>query len=68
MTARFLAFPILELKNSWRRPLHLIMLVVFALLLAAALLAGGQAGGLAAMRAPISAKNGATSASAPAAA
>ena len=32
MTARFLAIPLLELKNSWKRPLHWIMLLVFGLM------------------------------------
>ena len=32
MIARFLAFPLLELKTAWRRPLNLIMLLVFGLM------------------------------------
>jgi len=32
LIARFLAYPLLELRNSWKRPLHIIMLVVFGLM------------------------------------
>ena len=32
MSARLLAFPLLELRNCWRRPVNLIMLAVFALM------------------------------------
>ena len=31
MIARFLAFPLLELKTCWKRPLNLIMFAVFGL-------------------------------------
>ena len=32
MIARFLSFPLLELKNNWKHPLHIIMLLVFGVM------------------------------------
>jgi hypothetical protein len=42
MIGRFLALPLLELKSSWRRPLHVIMFVVFALMSAGFVFGGVQ--------------------------
>ncbi|MFM7132969.1 MAG: ABC transporter permease, partial [Planctomycetota bacterium] len=44
MIARFLAFPLLELKTAWRRPLNIIMLVVFGLMSLLFMLGGLRVG------------------------
>ena len=44
MIARFLAIPLLELKTSWKRPLHIIMLAVFGLMSLGFVVGGVQVG------------------------